>query len=190
MIDRAIIDKNARIGESVVITPDGKAPNVDSYELLYSRRRGRDPEECGDSGRNLDLRSAVTIDPQFQRRLLAASGFAELSLFQEAVQELEELPEVLERTANGAGGLVRSLPALAEMVGSRVRRLAVIGNGSRGTELADRSGLCDPTQPRLGFRQGNSAASRRKISGLRNHSIQPRLLRRATRPTGRSPSAS
>ena len=30
MIDRAIIDKNARIGESVVITPDGKAPNIDS----------------------------------------------------------------------------------------------------------------------------------------------------------------
>ncbi len=29
-IDRAIIDKNTRIGESVVITPDGKAPNVDS----------------------------------------------------------------------------------------------------------------------------------------------------------------
>ena len=37
----------------------------------------------------------MTIDPHFlQRRLLAASGFAELSLFQEAVQELEELPEV------------------------------------------------------------------------------------------------
>lgn len=35
----------------------------------------------------------MIIDPQFQRRLLAASGFAELSLFQEAVQELEELPE-------------------------------------------------------------------------------------------------
>ena len=30
VIDRAIIDKNARIGESVVITPDRKAPNVDS----------------------------------------------------------------------------------------------------------------------------------------------------------------
>ncbi|MBV9673549.1 MAG: glucose-1-phosphate adenylyltransferase [Verrucomicrobia bacterium] len=30
VIDRAIIDKNARIGEGVVITPDGKAPNVDS----------------------------------------------------------------------------------------------------------------------------------------------------------------
>jgi glucose-1-phosphate adenylyltransferase len=30
VIDRAIIDKNARIGESVVITPDGKGPNVDS----------------------------------------------------------------------------------------------------------------------------------------------------------------
>jgi lipopolysaccharide biosynthesis regulator YciM len=36
----------------------------------------------------------MIIDPQFQRRLLAASGFAELSLFQEAVQELEELPDV------------------------------------------------------------------------------------------------
>jgi glucose-1-phosphate adenylyltransferase len=29
VIDRAIIDKNARIGERAVITPDGKAPNVD-----------------------------------------------------------------------------------------------------------------------------------------------------------------
>jgi tetratricopeptide (TPR) repeat protein len=37
--------------------------------------------------------AAMTIDPQFQRRLLAASGFAELSLFQEAVEELEDLPE-------------------------------------------------------------------------------------------------
>jgi lipopolysaccharide biosynthesis regulator YciM len=35
----------------------------------------------------------LMIDPQFQRRLLAASGFAELSLFQEAVEELEDLPE-------------------------------------------------------------------------------------------------
>jgi lipopolysaccharide biosynthesis regulator YciM len=35
----------------------------------------------------------VSIDPQSQRRLIAASGFAELSLFQEAVEELEELPE-------------------------------------------------------------------------------------------------
>jgi glucose-1-phosphate adenylyltransferase len=29
VVDHAIIDKNARIGEGVVITPDGKAPNVD-----------------------------------------------------------------------------------------------------------------------------------------------------------------
>jgi lipopolysaccharide biosynthesis regulator YciM len=35
----------------------------------------------------------MQIDFQFQRRLLAASGFAELSLFQEAVEELEELPD-------------------------------------------------------------------------------------------------
>ena len=30
VIDRAIIDKNARTGENVAITPDGKAPNVGS----------------------------------------------------------------------------------------------------------------------------------------------------------------
>jgi glucose-1-phosphate adenylyltransferase len=30
VIDRAIIDKNARIGQGVVITPDGKAPNLDA----------------------------------------------------------------------------------------------------------------------------------------------------------------
>jgi glucose-1-phosphate adenylyltransferase len=30
VVDHAIIDKNARIGEGVVITPDGKAPNVDA----------------------------------------------------------------------------------------------------------------------------------------------------------------
>jgi glucose-1-phosphate adenylyltransferase len=30
VIDRAIIDKNARIGQGVVVTPDGKAPNLDA----------------------------------------------------------------------------------------------------------------------------------------------------------------
>ncbi len=37
----------------------------------------------------------MNIDPQIQRRLLAAVGLAELSLFQDAVQELEELPDKL-----------------------------------------------------------------------------------------------
>ena len=37
----------------------------------------------------------MNIDPQIHRRLLAAIGFAELSLFQEAVQELEGLPDEL-----------------------------------------------------------------------------------------------
>jgi|ERR1700736_4865117 glucose-1-phosphate adenylyltransferase len=36
VVDRAIIDKNARIGENVVVTPDGKAPNVDT-ENYYIR---------------------------------------------------------------------------------------------------------------------------------------------------------
>jgi tetratricopeptide (TPR) repeat protein len=35
----------------------------------------------------------MIMDPQSQRTLLAATGYAELSLFQEAVQELEELPD-------------------------------------------------------------------------------------------------
>jgi tetratricopeptide (TPR) repeat protein len=35
----------------------------------------------------------MILDLQSQRRLLAATGYAELSLFQDAVQELEELPE-------------------------------------------------------------------------------------------------
>ena len=37
----------------------------------------------------------MNIDPQIQRRLVAAVGLAELSLFQDAVQELEELPDKL-----------------------------------------------------------------------------------------------
>ena len=100
----------------------------------------------------------MTIDPQFQRRLLAASGFAELSLFQEAVEELEELPESSKELADRAGGLVGSLSALAEMVRSRIRRHPAFGNGTRRAELADRSCLCDPAKPWLGFRPRNSAA--------------------------------
>jgi glucose-1-phosphate adenylyltransferase len=38
VIDRAIIDKNARIGQGVVITPDGKAPNLDADD--YYMRDG------------------------------------------------------------------------------------------------------------------------------------------------------
>jgi glucose-1-phosphate adenylyltransferase len=30
VIDRAIIDKNARIADGVVITPEGKPPNLDA----------------------------------------------------------------------------------------------------------------------------------------------------------------
>ena len=41
----------------------------------------------------------MNLDPQIHRRLLAAVGFAELSLFQDAVQELEELPDKLKEIA-------------------------------------------------------------------------------------------
>jgi glucose-1-phosphate adenylyltransferase len=38
VIDRAIIDKNARIADGAVITPEGKPPNVDADN--YSIRDG------------------------------------------------------------------------------------------------------------------------------------------------------
>lgn len=41
----------------------------------------------------------MNLDPQIHRRLVAAVGFAELSLFQDAVQELEELPDKLKEIA-------------------------------------------------------------------------------------------
>jgi lipopolysaccharide biosynthesis regulator YciM len=41
----------------------------------------------------------VNLDPQIHRRLVTAVGFAELSLFQDAVQELEELPDKLKEVA-------------------------------------------------------------------------------------------
>ena len=40
----------------------------------------------------------MTTDPQIQRRLLAATGFSELGLFQEAVEELEGLPAEVRET--------------------------------------------------------------------------------------------
>lgn len=40
----------------------------------------------------------MTLDPQVQRRLFAASGFSELGLFQEAVEELEGLPAEIRET--------------------------------------------------------------------------------------------
>ena len=146
VIDRAIIDKNARIGESVVITPDGKAPNVDSYELLYTRRCGGDPEECGDSGRNLDLSSAMTMDPQFFNADFWPPPGLPNSLFSRRPCKSLRNCRNPRKNSHRAGGLVRSLSALAEMVRSRIRRHAVIGSGTRRTELAGRSCLCDPAE--------------------------------------------
>jgi glucose-1-phosphate adenylyltransferase len=34
VIDRAIIDKNARIGDGVVVTPEGKAANYDGDDYF------------------------------------------------------------------------------------------------------------------------------------------------------------
>src|SRR5215468_141348 len=35
----------------------------------------------------------MAVEPQIQRRILASSGFTDLGLYQEAVDELEEIPE-------------------------------------------------------------------------------------------------
>ena len=55
VIDRAIIDKNARIADGVVITPEGKPPNFDARQLFHPRRDRGSAEERSDSGRGLDL---------------------------------------------------------------------------------------------------------------------------------------
>ena len=51
VIDRAIIDKNARIADGVVITPEGKAGGLGCGQLFHPRRDRRRAEERGDSGR-------------------------------------------------------------------------------------------------------------------------------------------
>ena len=55
VIKRAIIDKNARIGDGVVITPDGKPDNYDSENYLHPRRRGGHPEERRPAERKLGV---------------------------------------------------------------------------------------------------------------------------------------
>jgi len=39
VVDRAIIDKNARIGDGAVITPEGKPKDFGGENLFQSRRR-------------------------------------------------------------------------------------------------------------------------------------------------------
>ena len=105
----------------------------------------------------------MMMDPQFQRRLLAASGFAELSLFQEAVQELEELPESAKEFP---AVLVVWLEvyqrwekwAEAESVATRL-----VGSGTRRTELAGSPCVCDPAGSRADLCSRSPAASRRKF---------------------------
>ena len=67
VIDRAIIDKNARIGDGVVITPEGKPPNLDARQLLHPRRHRRDPEKRSHSSRLLDLNSRWSGPPEAGR---------------------------------------------------------------------------------------------------------------------------
>ena len=55
VIDRAIIDKNARIADGVVITPEGKAAGSRRGKLFHPRWDRGCSEKRGDSGRLLDL---------------------------------------------------------------------------------------------------------------------------------------
>src|ERR1700678_3779104 len=95
-----------------------------------------------------------------------------------------------QRLAVGACCLVGSLSALAEVVRSRICGHPAFGNGAGRAELARCSSLRDPEEPRLGLCPRNSAPSRRETSELRDYSVQSRLLRGATWPTGGSTSTS
>ncbi len=54
-IENAIIDKNARIGNNVTISPAGKPENARPRALLHPRRHRRHPEGRRDSARHGDL---------------------------------------------------------------------------------------------------------------------------------------
>ena len=55
VIDRAIIDKNARIADGAVITPEGKPLNFDGDELFYPRRDRGGDQKWRDPRRHVDL---------------------------------------------------------------------------------------------------------------------------------------
>ena len=64
VIDRAIIDKNARIADGVVITPEGKPPNLDARQLLHPRRHRGDTQKRSRPSRFLDLKSSWIGPPK------------------------------------------------------------------------------------------------------------------------------
>jgi ADP-glucose pyrophosphorylase len=55
VIDRAIIDKNARIADGVVITPEGKPANLDGDNYFIRDGIVVDTQRCSHSSRFLDL---------------------------------------------------------------------------------------------------------------------------------------
>jgi ADP-glucose pyrophosphorylase len=57
-IEGTIIDKNARIGEGVVVTPEGKPDDADGENYCISRWRCGCPKRHRNSGWNLDLKLA------------------------------------------------------------------------------------------------------------------------------------
>jgi hypothetical protein len=81
----------------------------------------------------------VTIDPQFQRRLLAASGFAELSLFQEAVEEQVRAAPKIEQSKRIR---VHALVSSSASVVPRLAQNPISGDVSHGAaDKADNAGL-------------------------------------------------
>ena len=57
-IENTIVDKNARIGNNVVISPAGKPDKVDHRQLLHPRRHRHHPQERRDPARDGDLSDA------------------------------------------------------------------------------------------------------------------------------------
>ena len=81
----------------------------------------------------------MTIDPQFQRRLLAASGFAELSLFQEAVEEQVRAAPKIEQSKRIR---VHALVSSSASVVPRLAQNPISGGVSHGAaDKADNAGL-------------------------------------------------
>ena len=68
-IQKAIIDKNARIGDNVVISPGGQGPGNEWRRILHSRRNRRYPKKQCYSVRNSDI-TARKKTTQENRRIM------------------------------------------------------------------------------------------------------------------------
>ena len=150
MIKRAIIDKNARIGDGVVITPDGKPDNYDSENYYIRDGVVVVPKNAVLPQRELGLEGSVElervqcrlIDPPTRRQVLVGLKTTDGRVSSVIVNRVDLAAEVAaprEFRLHGFHQRIRS--GLRLQVG--VRRRGSVATGLRvGTHRRDHAGCC------------------------------------------------